>query len=285
MSKERRKHTRWKMEEDIHCYVDGDRMDLTSADMSSGGIMLTTDVLIQPGVQIALVFRSQMEEDGKPIFLLAKVMRRQIMPVEGVGLRWERAVTEGAPAELIAFLRTRLRLLSPEVQVKPMKRRPGETQATYVFTADTASVLPPAPPSASTGVRRKVPTRRSGTGPFTDQLRIVNALAPADLEAVLVIGGKKGPARVDGLGPNVMSVVAELLGPRKGTEVTVAFEIKGKKGPAEVICDCSIRRVELFRKQFLSRMDLQIVSVDEQGEQGIFDHYVRWLHLNALRRG
>jgi hypothetical protein len=287
MSRERRRHTRWKMDEDIHCYVDGDRMDLRSSDMSSGGMLLTTDVLIQPGVQIALVFRGQVQDGGKPIFLLARVMRRQVLPTEGVGLRWERAVTEGPPAELIAFLRTRLRLLSPEVQVKPMKRRPGETQACYVFTEATASVLPPATPGAA-GVAKRVagPRRKSSApGPFTDQVRTVNALAPTDIEAVFVMDGMKEPARVDGLGPNVMSLVAELLGPRKGTDVKVIFEIKGKKGPAEVICDCSIRRVELYRKQFLSRMDLQILKVDEQGEKGIFDQYVRWLHFNALRQG
>lgn len=286
MSKERRKHTRWKMDEDIHCYVDGDRMDLRSLDMSSGGMLLTTDLLIQPGVQIALVFRSQVEDGGKPIFLLAKVMRRQVLPTEGVGLRWESAVTEGEPSELIAFLRTRLRLVSPEVQVKPMKRKPGLTQARYVFTEATRSVLPPAPPGAGAAAKRKG-LRRKGDrpGPFTDQLRTVNALAPTDLEAVFVMDGMKEAARVDGLGPNVMSIVAELLGPRKGTEVKVIFEIKGKKGPAEVVCDCTIRRVELYRKQFLSRMDLQIVKVDEQGEKGIFDQYVRWLHFNALRQG
>lgn len=286
MSKERRKHTRWRTDEDVNAYIDGDRLDLQSADISSGGMMLATDLHILPGVQVALVFRSQFEEEGQPIFLIARVMRRQAKPFIGLGLRWERAVTESEPARLIAFLRTRLRLLSPSVEVKPMARRPGRTQACYIFSNDTASVLPPSPPETpSTGGGRTGKKRKStSSGPFTDRFAAPDILAPTDIEAVFVVKGKRQTARIIALSDRSMSIVAEYLGAARGMEMNVVFQIHGKNGPAEVICECRVLGTKLRRKEFLTHMDLTILKCDEQGEKGIFSHYVRWLHFNALRK-
>ncbi|MBM4370628.1 MAG: PilZ domain-containing protein [Deltaproteobacteria bacterium] len=282
MTRERRKHTRWKLDESVHCYIDGDRIDHRSFDVSSGGLFLITDNPIPPGVQVALVFQSQFQETGIPIFLVARVMRRQLQPVAGVGLRWERAVTEAPAEQLIAFLRTHLRLLAPRVETGPMSRRPGGEQAYYVYTHETASVLPPAVQPVTPAAGKL--SRRSGTvtGPLTDKIRTVGVLVAAKIDGTVEAGGKKEPCRIEGLGGNVMTIAADLRGPGKGRELKVTFSIKGKQGLSPVTCHCTVIRSELRRRGLITRMDLEIVRCDE-AEKGIYQHYVRWLHFNALR--
>lgn len=113
---DKRKHPRWDVDKEIFCYVDGDRLDARSGNISLGGMFLCTDRAesIPMDSLVGLVFRSS-EVEQHTTFLFGKVVRKQEFPDEGVGLMWEKAVTVGPPEMLVTFLKRLFSIERPTI--------------------------------------------------------------------------------------------------------------------------------------------------------------------------
>jgi hypothetical protein len=130
------------LDEKIHTYIQGVRVDASTQDLSAGGMFFRTDKEVPIGGLIALAFRRQAQL-GKPIFLVGRVMRRQTAPVAGLGLEWVRAVTQAPPAELEWFVSSLLGIQDVEATQELV---PGkwEMKTIYHFPRNSE----PTPPHA-----------------------------------------------------------------------------------------------------------------------------------------
>ena len=112
---DRREHVRWLLEEEVFCYLDGNRVQAATQDISAGGMFIRTSSELPLGSVVALVFEERSDGANVPVFLLGMTVRHQEQPVTGAGVQWMRAVTTSAPDALEKFLVARLKLVSPSI--------------------------------------------------------------------------------------------------------------------------------------------------------------------------
>lgn len=134
---EQRKYHRYPLSDNMYCYIDGSRFDARSLDISAGGLFLRTPRKVPLDCCIALVFKDKKDPGVPPVFLVGRVMRHQVEPEAGIGLKWDRAITEGNAAHLELFLTLKMGVIASHIEqetVGPRKevrhyfdfsRRPG----------------------------------------------------------------------------------------------------------------------------------------------------------------
>jgi hypothetical protein len=277
---DRRIHHRWEAKDAIYGYVDGARFAAKSEDLSSGGLFIETKDDVPIGALISLVFRQQVKSEPPPIFLIGRVMRRQQTPIQGIGLRWEKAVFAGATSALRRFLVDHLRLVDPAIVTLTGAR--GEARAVHHFSA-----LPLAP---ATQPNAEVPeTIRRGdvpldAGPVTARITRKSALAPANVPARISLDGEEEEISLLALGVKGMYTSAPpTLVVIPDVEVTVTLSVRTRTGVAEIACLCLVTRFDDGDEDTPETLDLEILDVKEaKGHIGLLSRYVRWLHFNAL---
>jgi hypothetical protein len=129
MSVDKRQFPRKLLEDDIYCYLDGNRFDAMSRDVSAGGLFLKTKRPVPMGTAVALVFNTEGEAGSAPVFLVGNVVRHQSEPVIGVGIKWKRAVTQGEAEHLKTFLDQKMGLQGAFV----LQERWGARQTRCVY--------------------------------------------------------------------------------------------------------------------------------------------------------
>lgn len=136
MISDRRQHQRRDLEEQAFVYIGGNRLDAKSADISAGGLFLETEQEMERGSLVAVVFNEQARK-APAIYLLGRVVRVKQEAPKGVGLRWEKAVTTGAPEDLARFLG---QLLGRQVsEVRRVAIGPEQDwKSVYLFPDDAA---------------------------------------------------------------------------------------------------------------------------------------------------
>ncbi len=139
---DQRQFQRYALADKMYCYVDGTRFDARSQDISAGGLFIRTPRRVPLGAHIALVFKDSNDPDGAPVFLVGKVMRRQSEPVPGIGLRWERATTEGSAARLELFLTLRMGILPEKIVRETYGPREEGRNAFYFGGQESATPVP-----------------------------------------------------------------------------------------------------------------------------------------------
>lgn len=102
---ERRKHDRVQKEIRFHCYIDGNRFDSASVNLSQGGAFLRTQDPIPTDSVVVAVPRQQYLQEF-PVMLVGKVLRRQNSSDKGLGLEWQRCVTRSGFDRLWQFIET-----------------------------------------------------------------------------------------------------------------------------------------------------------------------------------
>jgi len=303
MGAERRVFPRWKLEDSVYCYVEGDRLDAQSSDISSGGMFFRTRKVILPGKEVALVFRRQLGSGERPIFLVGRVMRRQVKPEPGVGLRWERAATPADPETLRRFLRDFLQVEAGRIEQKPCGDA-GVVQSVFDFpgiqprqdAAATASEWEDTQPEPSAyeeddtdetlaGEEHTPEPRPASLGPLTQQLAALGTHAPVDLEASARLGARSFDARVSSLGMTHLFLATRNHDAKDGDRIEVSFKVATRAGLAEIKCDCLVVAHGQDPRSGAKGLALHIVELDEGRERGLFGNYVRWLHFHALRAG
>jgi hypothetical protein len=173
---DRRQHPRRPFEAEVLCYIDGNRLDSRTADISTGGLFLRTPRFenFPAGAIVALVF----EDTGVPpgtAFLFARVMRHQAGANPGVGLHWERAVCAGSPLPLQRVVNRLFGFADVPVTSRELPER-GLTQFIFRFPTATNPVAEP----VETAPARPAPTQSAPRAPST--YRVSDASAALELD-------------------------------------------------------------------------------------------------------
>jgi hypothetical protein len=93
MSRDKRQFERKKKTIDFYCYIDGQRFDSESMDISAGGAFLRTFDPLGVGQPVILIPKREREK-RLAVVLVGRIMRAQETPFPGVGIRWERCVSK-----------------------------------------------------------------------------------------------------------------------------------------------------------------------------------------------
>ncbi len=138
---DRRQFQRRPFDSEVLCYIDGNRLDSRTADISTGGLFLHTQRYqnFPAGAIVGLVF----EDTGVPpgtAFLFARVVRHQETPRPGVGLHWERAVCAGSPLPLKRVVNRLFGFEDIDVASREIAER-GLTQYVFRFPPSPDSVV------------------------------------------------------------------------------------------------------------------------------------------------
>jgi len=308
MGSERRRYKRRELKAEVYCYIEGQRVDVQSNDISEGGMFIETDQPILPGTELAVVVKAQLLDGSRPVFLSGRVMRRQVHPVKGIGLRWEKATTPGDTASLEEFLRSNLGI-NPQGIEEQAQGDAGLVQAVYVFPLsaedlEDAPVVEEAPPLLGGGedtieglddeeatlqdvdeaLQAELAARAaSKAGPLTQEIAHGASQAPADLKAILVVGKNEHPVRLTSLGiENAFITTNTKL--KLGARVEVRFGIAARGGVAEVQARADVISTGRDRRSDRKGVQVKLSKVDEGGHRGILRQYIRWLHFNSIRK-
>jgi hypothetical protein len=293
--RDKRRHPRRRIDRSVYCYVDGSRLDVKTEDVSEGGMFLRTAGGLPPiGSLLGVVFL--VAESTRPsTFLFGRVVRMQEAPVRGVGLRWEKAVAMGPPAELSGFLETNLGILGPRIDELP---QPGDGPRKCVYhfppPADEVARAPALPfepeprrRSPATRIERRPVREDVGrldpyagreSGAITSLIEQRALQAPASVPADLVVGDAPVPGRITRLGLSGMSVTTPWMPIAKSTEVTVRFAVRLEETSHPIECACRLLRVDPHEPG----LDLEILSVQDGPMPGAFKAYVKALQFRNL---
>jgi hypothetical protein len=102
MTNERRQHDRVQKEVQFCCYIDGQRFDSASVNISGGGAFLKTRDSIPPETVVVVVPKDHHIKQF-PVMLVGKVLRRQ-EDAQGLGITWLRCVTRAGIRRLWQFI-------------------------------------------------------------------------------------------------------------------------------------------------------------------------------------
>ena len=263
---ERRQHPRRSFEGDVYTYIDGNRLDSESIDVSEGGALFRTDQELPIGAHVAMVFKKQAQLK-EPVFLIGRVQRRHTDLCPGVGLQWTKAVTQAAPSELIWFLATVLGVKDAQVDharepghwnMLAMHRFPGPTApgGAGVDAGEGGESLVDAARLAARvlsgdrtpdGFSPKSPgySRTDEDGSLTVRIAKSGLRAPAGLDGILDTGEGSESVRITHLGSSSLFVQTGAKPPAQSDSIRLSFEVPAKGG-------------------------------------GIPEKFVRWLHFQAL---
>jgi len=309
MKEDRRQFPRKALSSQVCAYVDGHRYDAHSADISAGGMFLATDEPMVVGHLVALVFKEQVTEvcgaGGKPVFLVGRAVRRQTGAVKGVGLRWERAVTDGTPEQLRAFLQELLEIdaenivqvpTGPEQRVRAVYRFDDLYAIMLKFRTSEASdpALSEGASDDKTGSaplleaptlpRDSSPAGASSThhGPVTSRIEHAASMEPCELNAVLSIDEATLAVRVLLLGIQGMFVQTPVRPVAREPSVVVAVDIQTRGSISKVACRCHVVGTDDGNRSKTPGLYLQILQYhDEEGKE-LLRQYVRWLHFHSV---
>lgn len=307
MGSERRRYERRALQADVYCYIEGQRVDVRSSDISQGGMFIETDQPVLPGTELAVVVKEHLLEGNRPVFLTARVMRRQVAPVRGVGVRWEKATTPGDEASLREFLEANLGITPKGIKEQPHGDA-GLVQAVYRFPLEaedfeSAPVVEDAPPILGGGedtieglddeeatiqdldeaLQSELAARPSSAGPLTQEIAKGASQAPADLKATLSVGADSHPVRISSLGPeNAFVTTNTALEP--AAKLQLRFGIMARGGVVDIAVHATVISAGRDHRSGRRGVLVRITHVDEGGTRGILRQYIRWLHFNSIRK-
>ena len=306
MGSERRRYERRELKAEVYCYIEGHRVDVRSSDISAGGMFVETGQVILPGTELAVVVKAQLLAGRRPVFLSARVMRRQVAPVKGVGIRWEKATTPGDAETLREFLQTNLGVDPKGIEEQPHGDG-GLVQAVYVFPLgpedfESAPSVVSVPPLLGGGedtidglddeeatiqdldeaLQNELAARPRQAGPLTQEIGVGASQAPADLKATLLTGRSEHPVRITSLGPENAFIATNTELP-PGARLEIRFGISARGGVAEVQARGEVLSIGRDRRSGRRGVLVKFTRVDEGGHAGILRQYTRWLHFNAIR--
>jgi Tfp pilus assembly protein PilZ len=318
---EQRQFQRYALAEKMYCYIDGARFDARSQDISAGGLFIRTPRQVPMGAHIALVFKDSNDPDGAPVFLVGKVMRRQSEPTPGIGLRWERATTEGSAARLELFLTLRMGILPTNIQRETYGPRREVRNAFYFSGEESATPAPkgrrlgdPRPLQERTPQVREEPPFRvvepahvvrsdgqlekleptplpehvvrlsDGTpGPLSCILQRGDSLAPVTLDARVSVAGTEVPAKIRGMSVKTMFLTGVEGLNAASPPFQVVFRLPARADWATITCDCRVLFVDSGDGQRPGGLEVEIDRYDEGDAKGILWTYLKWVTFRQIR--
>lgn len=287
---ERRQYPRKPLQKQVFCYVEGQRLDAETADISARGALIRT-VWTDSANGEALVsvsFRSR-EPEVRDVFLFGRVERVQEGPTRGFALSWVRAVTTGPRVGLVTLLRDVLSV--PEDLIEGQRLAPdGKPCKVFHFDGlDARKEAAAVRPATVPGLREpRVPTsehdwkRYPTRGPLTRTLEATTDREPITLKALLVSGETRRNVRITSLGQ--VSLALDLKGNLEGIgeTATVRFNVPLRRGVGLVAVTGRVTRSATRPAEGIALLELSIDSLDEADRPGVLERYLRWLRQRTL---
>ncbi len=290
---ERRRFAREQTRKEVYCYVEGQRLDAETANVSPAGVFVVTPhgPEVEDDSMVSLSFRSR-DAKVQEVFLFGRVQRVEAEPLQGLALRWERAVTTGPRVGMVTVLRDILGI-SPETIQGQRVGNDGKPSKTFVFEAldgENPGYSEQRSRARAELIHSRIPTsehdwkRYPSRGPITRSLQAVDAREAVTLKAVLVTSGARKTVRITSLGS--MSVTADMKGdPGDLTEaVALRFNVPIRTGTALVTCNCVLQRRETDATKDVTIMEFAVESIEEGDRPGVLERYVRWLHQRSISK-
>lgn len=286
---ERRKAPRRPEKKQVYCYVEGQRLDAETADISALGAMIRT-VWTDSANGEALVsvsFRAR-EPEVRDVFLFGRVERVQKDPMRGFALSWVRAVTTGPRAGMVAVLRDVLGVPDDLIEAQRVGGD-GKPAKVFNFGATTRpGASEPRRPTVPPVQQARVPTsehdwrRYPSKGPLTRTMAVTTARESVTLKALLVSGATRRNVRVTSVGEH--SIALDMRGGLEGIgeTATVRFNVPLRRGVGLVAATGHVTKSTSRPIEGISLLEIEIDSIDEGDRPGVLERYVRWLHQRAI---
>lgn len=304
-SHEKRQHLRILKRVDFYCYVDGQRFDSASVDVSAGGAFLATDDDLRLGA-VVLIFPKPEKGMENPAMLVGRVMRRQQAPRVGLGVRWDGCISRRGVQGISDFLADYLELET--ASLPDADSRVASSQAVAFdfskgrFYIPSLSELPDLEQMAATGQVDPVgwaglampqpealvaPSRFSRSeesGAITTILSRQRGRLPVSVAVQLLVSDIKYEGRITALG--ITSVYISMPQPAevRSGQVTVFFPVPVEQPPIMLRLQCDILRVERPTRVDIGGLDLAIRMVEQRLHPGLFERYVKFLFYRLHSR-
>ena len=311
---ERRQYPRADREIEFVCYVDGQRFDSSSVNVSASGALLKTRAEIPSGTLVVLHPRKA-KVKLQHLVLVGKVVHQHDGFVAGLGVEWVRCFSDHGAAAVYDFLLFFLNISAAEVPI-PSPKLTGEVGAGFDFkrrkfyqvnlkrqAADaeqdgprnyrTVATMPDeildgpgeigVPPGGDTvPATRVLPKLKSGRkGVMTNMLKSVEMTVPVKFPVRVVIGGEVHTATLREIGLNALLVLlGEAVDPGDD-EIMVHLAIPLKDGAAWVRVVC-LPIKEKDMEQPPGVMSLGIRRVLDEKSEGLYLRFVRYLCQKML---
>lgn len=287
---EKRHFPRREFLEEVFCYIDGQRLDAVSINVSIGGLLFETDHAsgIELDALVAIVLRARDDKvESEPVFLFGRVVRKQVGGPSGVGVRWEKAVARGSKERLSLYLKNVLevRAFGIESGIVP---RTGHELSVYRFIPESVNDAPglaenPVGPALFEDDADEDWRRYDEDGPLTEGIRRDRIPAHTDLSATMTSAeglGAKGRVTMLGL-DSLRFETPEDHDDMQG-ERYVQFTLPTKAGFVDVMVRGGIQDYDPPNARQPARYILNISDRDEAARPGIIGRYVRWLHYRDV---
>lgn len=286
---EARQFARREFVEEIFCYVDGERLDARSLNLSVGGILLETAQAhnLPKGATVAVVLKNRLDELGT-VFLFGKVVRQQADAPSALAVRWEKAVGPVDKEALATALREvfRIRAFGIEEGAVPST---GQVMSVFRFVPEvldeaaenTGRFDNPVGPELFGGLRPEW-KQYEGDGPVTQEIDQSRVGSQTNLKAVLEFEGATVQGRVTWLSTSILRFATRLVPADESLVLAVSFEIPTRTGPASITCRGRVQSVERDEGETASSLVIGIDAADEGAQPGVLRRYVRWLHARDV---
>jgi len=302
---ERRQHTRLLKDIDFYCYVDGERFDSASVDISAGGAFLATEDDLRMDASV-LIFPKAEKGKEQPAMLVGRVVRRQMGASPGLGVQWRGCICrEGVPG-IYQFLERYLELkhtLLPEpphevvgapvvafdfpnvrFYVPAVADLPDPASLTASDAPEAAGLDELGAPVAEALVQSPTYSRSGESGAVTTILGRQRGRVPVQIPVQFLVDDRKYDGVVTALGITTMFLnTDERIRPGSG-RVVLPFPIPVESQPLMVRMHCAIMRIEDATQTRSDGVDLSIQHIEERKSPGLFQRYVKYLFYRMHTR-
>lgn len=275
--------------EEIFCYVDGERLDARSSNLSVGGIFLETDrgPDIPMGATVAVVLKDRVDDLGT-VFLFGKVVRKQPDSPSGLGARWEKAVGPVDKERLATALREVLRIRAFGIEQGAVAST-GRVMSVFRFVPEVLDDATeggprfdnPVGPELFGGLRPDW-KRYSGDGPVTQEIDTSRVGGQANLKAHLTFEGTSIQGRITWLSTTSLRFSTRMVPTDDSLVLAVSFDLPSRTGRTPITCHGRVQSVEREENEAASSLVIGIDRLDEGPQQGVLRRYVRWLHAREV---
>ena len=267
---ELRKHKRFDAEHWSYCYLDGERFDARSLNLSASGAFLETDQDIPIGARLLVVF----EQDGSdPIQLVGRVVRYQEEPAIGLGIQWVRVVLAGPVSQARQFLLDVLEL-PLGTDVVQFRTSAGRTFGEFLLPRSGGQTRPVTPRKPRVVTKAPTPPKSPNAnrvGPLTQVFANPEVEIEVDTGIRVAFGDTVCEVKLVSLGPSRVRIESRVAPLDPETPFRMEVRVTGPSGAHKV------KLSGRLHKALPPRADggppvlvIAIEHIDEDGHDGGF---------------
>jgi hypothetical protein len=289
-SSDSRQYPRRPFAERIFCYVDGERLDACTRDLSAGGLFFEAGRArdVPTGAVVAVVLKDRVEELGT-LFLFGRVVRHGATDTSGLAVRWEKAVGPIDKERMATALREVFRIRAFGIEEGSVPST-GQVISVFRFVPEvlddgagdgTPRVENPVGPELFGGLRPDWKTHQ-GNGPVTQEIDVTRVGIQTNVKAVLAFDGASVQGRVSWLSTTRLRFVTRMVPADETLLLAISFDIPTRTGAVTVTCHGRVASVEREEGESASSLVIDVERIDERGQPGVLRRYVRWLHAREI---